>query len=237
MGDSLNGYEKQVTRKYPDVPVLFIDGGDSKGPNTKSVYFSMYGTSYLAGIIAANQTKTGKIGVIAGTDAPVLRGFTDGFIDGANRENSDIITCISYIADDFSGFSKPETAGVLTSDMYRNGTDIIYLVAGSSGTGVIRTAEKLPGMLVIGSDADQSGLAPGTVIASAVKSLDLVIYDELQDIFSESYAPGSTITGLQEGGSSLVLNPRFDDLSSILDTRIPEAIEKEKEYLDSHPPV
>lgn len=235
MGDIMNGYEQKVIRQYPEVPVILIDGGEGFGPETRSVDFSMYGASYLAGILAANQTKTGKVGVIAGVDAPVLRGFTDGFTDGAYREDPDASVNISYIATDYSGFSMPERAGGLTADMYRNGTDIIYQIAGSSGTGVIDTAKTLPGMYIIGSDSDQSGMAPGTVMASAVKSLDSVIYQEMRDVFSGSYSPGSEITGLKEGGSSLVVNPRFANLSPVVEMRKEEAIEREKEYLASHP--
>jgi basic membrane lipoprotein Med (substrate-binding protein (PBP1-ABC) superfamily) len=131
----------------------------------------------------------------------------------------------------------PEKAGELTREMCRNGTDIIFQVAGSSGTGVINTAKTLPGVFVIGSDSDQSGLAPGTVMASAIKSLDTVIYDELKEIFSGAYIPGLEVTGLKEEGSSLVVNPMFDNLSAVIETRKEEAIEKENEYLFTHPLV
>jgi basic membrane protein A len=235
MGDIMNGYEKEVTSRYPDVPVIIIDGGQVPGTATKSVYFSMYGVSYLAGVLAANRTKTGTIGIIAGVDAPVLRGFTDGFTDGAYQENPEVKVAISYLADDYSGFSMPEKAGEVTSGMYRNGTDVIYQIAGSSGTGVISTAKTLPGMIVFGSDSDQSGLAPGTVVASAVKNLDSVIYSEMKDVFSGSFSPGSTITGLENEGSALILNPGFGNLSSLVEKRRPDAIQKEKRYLASHP--
>lgn len=235
MGAIMNGYEQNLTHQYPDTPVILIDGGTIPGPEAKSWYFSMYGTSYLAGVLAANQTKTGKVGIIAGVDAPVLRGFSDGFIDGAQAENPDVEVCISYIAENYSGFSMPEQAGVRTREMYQNGTDIIYQIAGSSGVGVIETAETLPGLFIIGSDADQSGLAPDTVLASAVKNLDSVIYGEMQDLYAGSFTPGAIITGLAQGGSSLVLNPRFENLSEVIVTRISQARGKEKEYLTLHP--
>ncbi len=235
MGAIMNGYEQNLTRQYPDTPIILIDGGAVPGLEAKSWYFSMYGTSYLAGVLAADQSKTGKVGIIAGVDAPVLRGFSDGFIDGAHAENPDVQVSISYIADNYSGFSMPERAGVLTREMEQNGTDIIYQIAGSSGVGVIRTAETLPGLLIIGSDADQSGLAPQTVLASAVKNLDSVIYGEMQDLCSGSFTPGELITGLSEGGSSLIINPRFENRSAVIEKRISEAWEKEREYLALHP--
>ena len=235
MGNILSGYEEEVVAQYPEVPVIIIDGNQVTGPKARSVYFSMYGASYLAGVLAANTTRTGKIGVIAGANVPVLRGFTDGFNDGARRSDPEVFVDISYIADDYSGFSMPEQAGILTGEMHRNGTDIIYQIAGLSGMGVIEVAKELPDLFIIGSDADQSGLAPDTVLASAVKNLDSVIYDELRAIFTESYTPGSENIGLHENGSSLVLNPRFEDFSPVIDAWRPEATQREKEYLASHP--
>lgn len=235
MGNILSGYEEEVVAQYPEVPVIIIDGGQVTGSQARSVHFSMYGASYLAGVLAANITRTGKIGVIAGANVPVLRGFTDGFIDGAHQENPDTFVDISYIADDYSGFSMPEQAGILTSEMHKNGTDIIYQIAGLSGMGVIDIAKELPDLFIIGSDADQSDLAPDTVLASAIKRLDSVICDEMRSIFSESYTPGTEILGLHENGSSLVLNPRFEGIKPLIDTWLPEAVQKEKEYLASHP--
>lgn len=235
MGAIMNGYEQNLTNLYPDTPVILIDGGAVPGRAAKSWYFSMYGTSFLAGVIAANQTKTGKIGIIAGVDAPVLRGFSDGFIDGAHAENPDIQVFLSYIADNYSGFSMPEKAGERTREMYQNGTDVIYQIAGSSGVGVIQTASTLPGLFIIGSDADQSELAPDTVLASAVKNLDTVIYGEMQDLCAGSFTPGAIISGLAEGGSSLVINPRFENLSDVIEKRISQARDTEKEYLTLHP--
>ncbi len=235
MGAFMNGYQQEIVDRNPEVPIILIDGGNLTGPEAKSIYFSMYGASYLAGILAANQTKTGKLGIIIGFDMPTLRGFTDGFTDGAHRVNPDAEVTISYIADDYSGFSMPEQAGVLAEGMYRNGTDIIFPVAGSSGLGVISTAKTLPGLYVIGVDADQSDLAPDTILASAVKNLDPVIYNELGAVFNGSYIPGSVVTGLEDGGTSLILNPRFEHLSPLVESRIPEATEKEKEYLATHP--
>lgn len=86
-------------------------------------------------------------------------------------------------------------------------------------------------MFIIGSDSDQSGLAPGTVMASAVKNLDSVIYEEMKDVFSGTYTAGTKTTDLKENGSFLVLSPRFDTLSLVVETRIQDAMEKEKEYL------
>lgn len=230
MGDIMNGDEYTYSREYSGIPFVIIDGLDLSGPAVSSVSFSMYGTSYLAGVLAANQTKTGKIGIIAGVDAPVLRGFTDGFVDGAYAENPEAKVNISYLAEDYTGFFMPERAGDITRDMHRNGTDVIYQIAGGSGLGVIETAHDLSDLLVIGSDSDQSVLAPDTVMASAIKRVDLVLYEKIQSVFSDTYKPGSEIIGLKDNATSLLLNPRFNSHASLIRSRMMEAVEKENRY-------
>ncbi|PWR76298.1 BMP family ABC transporter substrate-binding protein [Methanospirillum stamsii] len=232
MGDIMNGYEQEISQINPDVPVVMIDGPEILDSSVKSISFSMYGASYLAGVLAANQTTTGNVGVIAGVNAPVIQSFTEGFQDGVRAEDPDVNVTISYIADDYSGFSMPEKAGEITREMYRNNTDVIYAVSGGSGLGIISTAQNLSGLFIIATDADQSGLASDTVIASAVKSLDTVVYNEIEECVSGKFSPGSEALSLVDEGTSLVPNIRFENVSSLIDVRINEAIEKEKIYSD-----
>jgi len=235
VGNSLKGYAERTNKNHPDVPLVTIDTGPVLGPRVKAVSFQVYGASYLAGILAANQTQTGTIGVIAGWQAPVINRFTEGFIDGARRENPDVITHVNYLSDNETGLSMPDKAGAVAEGMAENGTDIIFTVAGESDIGAIAAAEQLPGLKIIGVDSDQSELAPTTVIASVVKNLDQVVYEETVQALSGSFIPGVQNTGLREGGTSLVINPGFSNLSWIIETWYNEAVEKEGVYSPSSP--
>ncbi|MDD1724707.1 MAG: ABC transporter substrate-binding protein, partial [Methanospirillum sp.] len=72
LGGLMNEYVQQVSKRYPDIPLVIVDAGEGRVKNTRSVDLPMYGASYLAGILASNQTKTGKIAVIAGMNNPVI---------------------------------------------------------------------------------------------------------------------------------------------------------------------
>lgn len=235
VGNSLKEYADRISKIYPEVTLVIIDTGPVPGPRVKAVSFQVYGASYLAGILAANQTQTGKIGVIAGRQSPAINRFTEGFVDGARRENPDIVMCVTYLADNDAGLTMPDKAGTVTEEMFKNGTDIIFTVAGESGLGAISAAEQLPGLFIIGVDSDQSDLAPTTVIASVVKNLDPVVYRETLQALSGSFVPGIQETGLSDGGTSLVLNPRFNNLSWIVEKWYDEAIQKENSFSASSP--
>lgn len=231
LGDLMSGYAESVANKYPKTPIVVIDSGPVPGDSIRSVSFSMYGASYLAGVLAANQTKTEKIGVIAAKDAPVITSFTDGFVDGVYSGNPDAEVSIIYLADDDTGFTMPKKAAEVARSMYADGTDLIFTVAGGSGPGAITAAKELPGLLIIGVDSDQSELAPKTVIASVVKRVDHVVYDEIEAALSGRSVAGEDVIGLSDGGSALIINPRYQDLSNLIEERYSEAAEREAEYL------
>lgn len=229
LGFYLTDYAKATAEKYPDTQVIVVDADPVEIRGVKTASFSMHGASYLAGILAANQSATGNIGVIAGREASVISSFTDGFIAGAIRENPDCSVTIRYIAEDNTGFHQPERAAVIAEEMHRNGTDIIFTVAGESGLGAISAAKRLPGLHIIGVDSDQSYLGPGVVIASVVKNLESVVYQEIAEGLIGSDT-GLIIYGLENNGASLAINPRLPHLTSVINNRIEEAGNQERSY-------
>jgi basic membrane protein A len=73
-------------------------------------------------------------------------------------------------------------------DMYRTGCDVIFPAAGASGLGVISAAVKSRGH-VIGVDMNQDSLAPGLVLTSMLKRVDLVVESIIRNI-CEGKDPG-----------------------------------------------
>jgi basic membrane lipoprotein Med (substrate-binding protein (PBP1-ABC) superfamily)/ABC-type branched-subunit amino acid transport system substrate-binding protein len=234
LGFFMNTYAERVAELYPDVPVIIIDADQKQISSVKSASFSMTGASYLAGILAANQTKTGNIGVIAGMKSDSIDSFVDGFVLGAKKQSPDIGVNITYLADNSTGFSIPDAGETAAEEMYRSGTDIIFAVAGESGLGAISAAKQIQGLKIIGVDSDQSSLGPGVVIASVVKNVDQVVYNEIQGTLEGSYQKGVEINGFENGSSSLVFNSRFENLSSVTRGHEKEAATLEKEYINSH---
>ena len=65
--------------------------------------------------------------------------------------------------------------------MYRTGCDVIFSAAGASGLGVISAAVKTRNY-VIGVDMNQDSLAPGLVLTSMLKRVDLVVQNIVASI-------------------------------------------------------
>jgi basic membrane protein A len=67
-------------------------------------------------------------------------------------------------------------------------------------------AARETGKFVIGTDADQSAEAPGHVVTSMVKRVDVATYDVIEDVRSGRFRGGVYSLGLAEGGVGYVDN-------------------------------
>ena len=127
----------------------------------------------------------------------------------------------------------PDVAGTIARGMYANGTDVIYTVAGYSGTGAITEAKAGPGRYIIGVDADQTHLGPGVVLASAVKHVDRVVYTGIREFMDGTFAGGNKVAGLRDGVTGLTFNPAFSSYNATVSAWEPKAEAAEEKYLAS----
>ena len=191
--------------KYPDTRFLLNDVPVSGFDNVVSTEFAQNEGAYLAGALAGWMTKTGRIGFVGGEDMPVIRAFQIGFDAGLSHARPDAELIIKYIApfgSEPSGFSNPREAYRVAESLYGNGADILFGVAGLSGNGVIRAAQKFD-RFAIGVDADQDHMAKGLVLTSVMKRLDNTTYLEVKRALTGEFIPGVRYYDLKKGGISL----------------------------------
>lgn len=232
LGYAQTGMTEQLAREYPGVRFLAIDQSGIGSGNVRAYEITSYGDSYLAGVLAASATKTGRIGIIPGTQAALLDTFRAGYRDGARAVRPTIAVDEAYVRDNSTaGFYDPDRAAEIARGMYGNGADVIYMAAGYSNTGIVRVAKEAPGRYVIGTDSDQTSLGPGVVLASAVKRLDRVVYQGIGEYLGGSFSGGGTVAGLSGGTTGLVFNPRFENYNGTVRSWEAKAEEEEARYL------
>ena len=197
-------------------------------PNVTSVIFKEHEGSFLVGALAALVTRDTsipginpqkKIGVIGGTKSLGIDKFLVGYEEGAHYIDPEVEVLKAY---SFS-FGDPAKGYELAKAMFEQGADVVYQVAGGTGIGIIKAA-KDAGKYAIGVDSDQDYLAPGHVLCSMLKRVDIAVYDLIKRLVEGKLKGGEVIYyGLKEGGI---------DISPMTYTRhiIPkEYIEKIKE--------
>lgn len=208
--DKLN----RLAPKYPTKKFVCIDYSvkhDEKGrtvplpSNLAGLLFKEEEGSYLVGAIAALTSRSGQIGFIGGMDNPIIRKFQAGYLAGVKAVRPDIRVSSQFSGITGQAFNDPQKGYEIATRMYKDGTDIIYHAAGITGSGLFRAAKEMNG-LAIGVDIDQSAQAPGQVLTSMTKNIDVAVFESVKACISGKFSGGLHVLGLKENGVGFVYN-------------------------------
>ena len=211
----------KVASENPDKLFSIIDVSWLDQPNLRQYAFKEHEGSFLVGMAAALASKTGKVGFVGGMDIPLIRAFACGYVQGAKMINPSIDVYQNMTGTTPSAWNDPGKGAELTQSQIDRGADVIYQAAGGTGIGVIRAASDA-GKLSIGVDSNQNHLAPGSVLTSMLKRVDVAAYQTMKDAMSGNFETGVRVLGLAEGGVGWALDENnaaliTDDMKAKLD--------------------
>lgn len=197
VGNTMADAIKSQAENYPDQSFAIIDETYDQIPsNVTPILFKENEASYLTGLIAGKMTKTNKVGFIGGMENTVISRFQYGYMAGVKEANKDAQVNVQY-AGTFSDAAKGKS---IANQMYSNGSDIILSAAGATGIGAIESAKE-QNKYAIGVDKDQSSLAPENILTSALKKVDVGVYDTVKDFVDGKLAGGKEkIYGIDQDG-------------------------------------
>src|SRR5271157_2325964 len=189
----------KVADEFPNTKFGIIDMVVDK-PNVQSIVFKEHEGSFVAGVIAAETSKTGKVGFVGGMDIPLISKFECGYAQGvkyASGGKDEVFANMTGTTP--AAWNDPVKGGELAKSQIDRGADIVYAAAGATGQGVLKAAADA-GKLGIGVDSDQDNLFPGKVLTSMLKHVDVATYKSFMDAKSGAWKPGIQALGLKEGG-------------------------------------
>jgi basic membrane protein A and related proteins len=189
-----------VARDFPKQKFAIVDMVVAL-PNVQSFVFREHEGAFLAGLLAALASKSGKIGFVGGQDIPLVRKVLCGYEQGAKYANPKVQVIASMTGTTNAAWTDPARGAELTKAQAAQGADVVMAAAGTTGLGVLQTAKDL-GLLGVGVDSNQNGLHPGSILTSLLKRTDVAVYSAFKGV-----QPGVTTLGLKEGGLDLA----FDD--------------------------
>ncbi len=169
-------------------------------PNVQSFVYREHEASFLAGMLAAMASRSGKVGFVGAMDIPLVRKFSCGYEQGAKFAKPAIEVRTAMIGNTPAAWVDPERGAELAKAQLAQGVDVIFSAAGTSGLGIMQ-ATKDAGKLAIGVDSNQNGLHPGTMLTSVLKRVDLAVYQAFKGV-----RPGVSALGLAEGGVDLAMD-------------------------------
>lgn len=206
----------KLAKDFPDLKWACVDMSVKQGRGGKPVElpknlvglkFKEEEGSFLVGAIAGLVTKTGKVGFVGGMNVPLIHKFEAGFAAGAKHVRPDIQVLSGYAGETPEAFKDAAKGKSLALGMYEQGADIIYHASGQTGRGVFEAAKEKK-KLAIGVDSDQHDEAPGHVLTSMIKRVDLVVFDTIKGVRDGKFESGYKVFGLKEDGVGFVYDDR-----------------------------
>jgi len=198
---------ERVAADYPDV-VIAITSGQRVTGNVVPIIYRLREPSYLAGMVAAAISKSGRLGFVGGIELPPIRFAYQAWANGARSINPDIDVRATYL-NNFDDAAAGREAAIA---LIRTGVDVLHHNADAAGLGVFRAATEFPGVYVIGSNKDQSHLAPERVLGSAIIDLPRSFVLLAREVQEGRFVPREEVFGMETGVVAWLPNPAFDHL-------------------------
>ena len=218
VGFKLANTIEKAAKLYPNQKFAAIDCAYENIPsNVQPILFNEEEAGYAAGLVAANMTKTNKIGFVGGMDIPSVTNFLIGFEKAIKEENKDI-EVLSQYANSFTDSSKGR---VIAEQMIKNKADIIFTAGGGVNFGVFEACKE-KNIKAIGVDMPSNYIEPNTIITSALKNVGVGVELTIQDLVNEQFEGGKVkMFDLSNGGVGYEVTDHLSqDLIKYVDSKI-----------------
>jgi basic membrane protein A len=203
-----------VAGQFPNVHFAIVDGAgtdakfnDLKLPNVQDLFFKEQESGALVGAIAGMLEKQGKgpknthvIGAVGGISIPPVNHYIAGYKWAATMEDPSIKVLIGYSND----FNDPAKCNAVANSQINNKAEFIFQVAGGCGLGALQAAGKAK-VYSFGVDADQKDADP-SVIASALKKVDVAVYTSIKSVVNGKFQGGETRFSLQNDATGFTVD-------------------------------
>jgi basic membrane protein A and related proteins len=206
----------ELAARYPNTHFAGVDYAlqtDAQGravlppANLTGIRFREEEGSFVVGAIAGARSQTGRVGFVGGMRSPQIAKFQAGYAAGVRAACPRCVVLVDYAGTTPAAFGDPAAGYRLASAQFDGGADIVYHAAGGTGQGVLRAAVE-KGKFAIGVDRDQYDDAPGHVLTSMTKGINVAVYDAIRRRQEGTLQGGLISLGLEEGGVGYVYDAR-----------------------------
>jgi len=199
-GFEYQGPAKEAGAQYPNT-VFITTSGTTIAPNVAPMVFELEQATYLLGVIAARESKTGKAGLVGGVNFPSIASTFLAFKAGAQSVNPKFEVKEIYTGN----FDDVGAAKLATLSLINAGCDFIFHQANEAGRGVFQACQERK-VRCFGSNKNQNDLAPDVIVASAVLDVPAAFVTIAKKVRDHQFKPEIQYLGMNEGIVSLVWN-------------------------------
>jgi len=203
-----------VSGTFPNIHFAIIDGAgtDAKGvdlkhPNVQSLFFKEQDAGAMVGVIAGWLEKNGKakknqhvVGAVGGISIPPVNHYIAGYKWAAKMEDPSIKVLVGYS----NNFNDPAKCKSIAQAQINQKADVLFQVAGGCGLGVLQASGQAS-VYSVGVDADQKDADP-SVIASALKKVDVATYTAIQNVVKGQFQGGALTFSIANEGAGYAVD-------------------------------
>ncbi len=203
-----HGYEYNapafdVAKNFPKTDFV-TSSGSQTAPNLATFRFYLEQGFYLAGMMAAEMSKTGVIAQVGGDKVPPIASTFDAFEAGAKAANPKIKVLTVYTGNG----NDVAAAKRATESVIAQHADFVIHQADNAAQGVF-DACKEHHVFAFGANANQNDNQSGVVIASAVINADPAFVAVAQDVKDGTFKGSVRLVGMDTGAIEFDINPKF----------------------------
>jgi simple sugar transport system substrate-binding protein len=183
-----------IARVAPRFPSVAFDScaGTKILPNLGAFEARYHEGTYLAGIVAAKTSKTGKLGFIGGFPVPDIVGPANAFLLGAQSVKPQITCTIIFV----NSWVDPGKEKDATLALAAQGCDVIAAMTDSPVAA--QTAEQ-SGIWSVGYASDIRQFAPTRLLTSLILDWSSIYVQDARDVVAGAWKSQSRWQGLKEG--------------------------------------
>jgi basic membrane protein A len=194
-----------VAPKFKDVTFTVVNGTDSKSSNMAPIFVKEYEGAYLAGIIAGNVTKNGKIATMGGQSSKAMGQLLDTYeaaaVQAAKANGLSSAKATRSYLDSWEDLSVGKQ---VTKQMINNGADTVFCYANEASLGSISAAGEA-GAKFIGFAGNKNSVNK-CVVASIDEDYSNLYIWALQE-FMAGKLKGAQEAGIAQG----IFKPVYSD--------------------------
>lgn len=204
----------ELSKDFPDTVFVSSSGGKFTR-NAGAFRFYLEQGFYLAGILAAETTKTGKIATVGIDTIPSIASTFKAYEAGAKsvKPNIQIIRMSLAMNTDIQAAKQAALSAI------DQGADVLIHQANAAAQGVFDAAKE-KGVFAIGANLDQNSNSSGAVLASATIVAKPAFTALAEEVKAGKHKGGIQLFGMKEGAIDFVMNPALAGKVS------PEAMQK-----------
>jgi basic membrane protein A and related proteins len=194
-----------------EVPSLIWDNPEAAQPGlVANAEAQGQGGGYLAGVLAANTTKSGTLGIVISADDTNWNRMAGGFVKGAQSVKPDIKIRLAQIGQ--AGYADTAGGKRVTEQVIADGADVIFGMGDGSSFGMIQAVEGADGVKFIDVIGDKTKIdKKGVLLSSVLWNFDVLFNQAIDDIDAGTFGKTNYALDLDNKGISLLQTDQIDD--------------------------